>query len=64
MIVVALFFTVVGVGMVTWYVVQKRRATHSPNPPLGGVSHSWLEADRYKRSGDVPPGTSRQEERK
>jgi len=28
------------------------------------VSTQWLEARRYKREGDVPPGTSRQEEGK
>jgi len=26
------------------------------------VSDAWIKNDRYKRDGDVPPGTSRQEE--
>jgi len=26
------------------------------------VSDHWLDAHLYKRSGDLPPGTSRQEE--
>jgi len=26
------------------------------------VSNQWLHERRYKRNGDIPPGTSRQEE--
>jgi len=26
------------------------------------VSPQWLHSRRYKRTGDIPPGTSRQEE--
>jgi len=59
-IVVALFFSVVGAGMVTWYVLLKRRVRAEE----GRVTDRWVEAHRYKRNGDIPPGTSRQEEGK
>ena len=47
------------VGMIGWHVWKANRVK-SPD----FVSPQWRAAQRYKRSGDVPPGTSRQEERK
>jgi len=42
-------------GMCGW-VWRKRRGAALE------VSQQWIAHDRYPREGDVPPGTSRQEE--
>lgn len=49
---------VVVIGLGSWYLVTVRRSRHD-DQFVGGA---WLNAHKYKRSGDVPPGTNRQEE--